>query len=173
MRLWSLHPSYLDNDGLIACWRHGLMAREALGVPAGAQDHPQLRRFRRHARPLAAVEAYLEGIAAEADSRGLAFQGAGTARPAPSPGTRAGGAPARIPVTDGQVRFEWDHLLAELAVRSPALAVRWGAGTQPILHPLFTLVTGDVEDWETAGPPAEHGFSEDPRLRFQTGPRCP
>ncbi|MFR6354685.1 pyrimidine dimer DNA glycosylase/endonuclease V, partial [Akkermansia sp.] len=28
MRLWSLHPSYLDSAGLVALWREGLLARK-------------------------------------------------------------------------------------------------------------------------------------------------
>lgn len=30
MRLWSLHPSYLDAVGLVALWREGLLARKVL-----------------------------------------------------------------------------------------------------------------------------------------------
>lgn len=30
MRLWSLHPKYLDTKGLVACWREGLLARKVL-----------------------------------------------------------------------------------------------------------------------------------------------
>ena len=30
MRLWSLHPVYLDRQGLLACWREGLGAMKAL-----------------------------------------------------------------------------------------------------------------------------------------------
>ena len=32
MRLWSLHPSYLDAVGLVALWREGLLARKVLQV---------------------------------------------------------------------------------------------------------------------------------------------
>ena len=30
MRLWSLHPSYLDARGLVALWREGLLAQAVL-----------------------------------------------------------------------------------------------------------------------------------------------
>lgn len=36
MRLWSLHPKYLDARGLVALWREGLLARKVLhatGLP--------------------------------------------------------------------------------------------------------------------------------------------
>ena len=63
MRLWSLHPRYLDAKGLTACWREGLLARSVLrGETSGYKQHPQLERFRRAPDPLAAIEAYLGGI---------------------------------------------------------------------------------------------------------------
>ena len=47
MRLWSLHPSYLDSIGLVALWREGLLARKVLlGQTKGYTHHPQLIRFR-------------------------------------------------------------------------------------------------------------------------------
>lgn len=30
MRLWNLHPCYLDSTGLVALWREGLLARKVL-----------------------------------------------------------------------------------------------------------------------------------------------
>ena len=30
MRLWSLHPKYLDARGLVALWREGLLAQAVL-----------------------------------------------------------------------------------------------------------------------------------------------
>jgi hypothetical protein len=38
MRLWSLHPQYLDPAGLVAVWREGLLA----GQTKGYKHHPQL-----------------------------------------------------------------------------------------------------------------------------------
>lgn len=31
MRLWSLHPKYLDAQGLVALWREALLAKAVLG----------------------------------------------------------------------------------------------------------------------------------------------
>ena len=46
MRLWSIHPKYLDPAGLTACWREGLLAREVLcGRTSGYRNHPQLARL--------------------------------------------------------------------------------------------------------------------------------
>lgn len=30
MRIWSLHPKYLDSKGLIALWRESLLAQKVL-----------------------------------------------------------------------------------------------------------------------------------------------
>jgi len=49
MRLWSLHPSYLDAKGLVALWREGLLAKAVLnGQTKGYKNHPQLERFKSH-----------------------------------------------------------------------------------------------------------------------------
>jgi len=59
MRLWSLHPSYLDPQGLVAVWREGLLAQAVLrGQTTGYTRHPQLARFR-GAGALGAMAAYL------------------------------------------------------------------------------------------------------------------
>ena len=43
MRLWSLHPKYLDPAGLVALWRETLLARAVMnGATRGYQHHPQL-----------------------------------------------------------------------------------------------------------------------------------
>lgn len=67
MRLWSLHPRYLDTRGLVALWRESLLAQKVLhGLTRGYTRHPQLDRFRAHANPTAAMTAYLHVIHQEA-----------------------------------------------------------------------------------------------------------
>ena len=47
MRLWSLHPKYLDTKGLLAVWRETLLAQNVLlGNTRGYKHHPQLQRFK-------------------------------------------------------------------------------------------------------------------------------
>ncbi|MGB4136662.1 MAG: pyrimidine dimer DNA glycosylase/endonuclease V, partial [Microbacterium sp.] len=47
MRLWSVHPRYLDAKGLVACWREALLAQAVLaGRTRGYARHPQVERFR-------------------------------------------------------------------------------------------------------------------------------
>ena len=140
MRLWSLHPRYLDPQGLVALWREALLARAVLsGMTRGYRNHPQLARFRCLPAPCAAVDAYLQGIHAEAVARGYNFDQSKI-------GSMQTHAP--IAVTAGQVDYEWRHLLQKLEARNPALHERWSAINLPECHPMFRLEPGPVEPWE-------------------------
>lgn len=141
MRIWSLHPTHLDRMALVACWRETLLAQAVLaGRTRGYRNHPQLERFRAQAEPLAAVGAYLEGVAEEATRRGYRFDATRILEP-------GGADAARIPVTVGQLDHEWRHLGRKLHERSPEDLVRWSAAS-PSPHPLFTVVPGGIEAWE-------------------------
>lgn len=140
MRLWSLHPRYLDARGLVALWREALLAQAVLrGQTRGYRHHPQLQRFRQHRAPLAAMSQYLRVIHAEARARGYAFDAA-KIRPA-----RRG---VFLTVTSGQLHYEWQHLSAKLRRRAPAVWRRWRADGSPAPHPLFRRRRGEVEPWE-------------------------
>lgn len=140
MRLWSLHPEYLDARGLVALWREGLLAQAVLGGRTkGYVHHPQLERFRAQARPLGAIADYLRGVHAEASSRGYRFDG-GKIGAAQGSGV--------IAVSRGQVEHEWHHLMAKLAIRDPERRDRLGPVERPKPHPLFRIVPGGVEAWE-------------------------
>ena len=74
MRLWTVHPKYLDARGLVALWREGLLAKAVLaGKTRGYRHHPQLVRFRAQRDPQACICAYLRAVLAEATSRGYEF----------------------------------------------------------------------------------------------------
>jgi hypothetical protein len=144
MRLWSVHPRYLDPQGLVALWREALLARAVLrGATKGYRHHPQLERFRSHASPRYAISAYLSAVHTEASSRGYAFD-------------RTKFGPVRsiaaIAVTRGQLEYEWEHLLRKLAVRSPAHYRHWRSLRSPECHPLFRCRPGSIESWERIGP---------------------
>jgi hypothetical protein len=140
MRLWSLHPRYLDAQGLVALWREALLARAVLrGRTRGYRHHPQLRRFRQHDAPRLAIAAYLGAVHDEALRRGYAFD-------ARKIGPRRAVAP--IPVTRGQLDHEWRHLLRKLARRDPARHRQWRSQRAPRCHPLLRPRAGAVEDWE-------------------------
>ena len=140
MRLWTLHPKYLDAVGLVALWREGLLARAVLKRETkGYRHHPQLARFRAHRSPLMAINAYLRMVLVEADARGYAFD-----RRKVGPSRRG----IRLRASQGQVAFERQHLLRKLRLRSPRLyRLRLRVAVfEP--HPLFTIVSGGIEAWE-------------------------
>lgn len=144
MRLWSLHPSLLDRQGLTAAWREALLAQAVLlGRTRGYTRHPQLERFRAQPDPAASIAAYLAVVAEDATKRGYRFDTARIATSVPL-------SIHPIPVTSGQVDFEWQHLLRKLSARSPEVHERVAVG-EPILHPLFTVIPGGIEPWERAG----------------------
>lgn len=146
MRIWSLHPSHLDRMGLLACWRETLLAQAVLaGKTRGYRNHPQLERLRAQPDPLAAVGAYLTVVSDEAARRGYRFDAARILRPA-VPGAIGAAVPA-IPVSRGQLDYEWEHLGRKLDERSPEFAERWSYAV-PSAHPLFREVAGGIESWE-------------------------
>lgn len=146
MRLWSLHPRYLDPQGLVALWRESLLARAVLeGQTRGYRHHPQLERFRAHATPGLAISAYLDAVHAEAVARGYNFDRAKVGEVGPV---------ELIDVSTGQLEREWAHLLAKLAARSPAVLARWQDAAAPECHPLFRGIPGPVAFWERAPAPA-------------------
>ena len=140
MRLWSLHPRYLDAKGLVACWREGLLARKVLlGRTRGYTNHPQLERFRLQKEPVRFIDAYLKAVCDEADERGYNFDrsklDASTAR-------------TKMQVTSGQIEYEWSHLKEKLRLRDPHRLSSFDKETNPAPHPLFRIVAGEIESWE-------------------------
>lgn len=140
MRLWTLHPRYLDPQGLVALWREALLARAVLrGETRGYRHHPQLHRFRASATPIVSLNRYLAAVHREATSRGYRFD---RSRFGP---IRGGGL---IVETSGQLAYEWVHLLAKLSRRSPARYRLLRNLKEPEPHPLFRIVPGVVREWE-------------------------
>ena len=140
MRLWSLHPKYLDPQGLVALWREALLAKAVLrGLTRGYTRHPQLERFRSHPHPRSAINAYLAAVHAEANRRGYAFD-------------RSKIGPVRtvqpIAVSSGQLACEWQHLQGKLSVRNPDVLARWSKVLTPACHALFVRHPGPVASWE-------------------------
>lgn len=142
MRLWTLHPRYLDAQGLTALWREALLARAVLaGMTRGYTRHPQLLRFQAQADPGAAIACYLQEVHAESLRRGFRFDAGKLEQAAEVP---------RIIATDGQLAREWQHLRGKLKSRNPGIFARWASLATPEPHPLFELVSGPVETWERA-----------------------
>ncbi len=139
MRLWTLHPRYLDAAGLVALWREALLARAVLrGRTRGYRFHPQLARFRACDAPRAAINAYLLAVYEEAARRGYRFDRSKIRRCACEP----------LVVTRGQLDYEWQRLLAKLHSRNPALYRSSRRLPAPEAHPLFRVTSGPVAPWE-------------------------
>ena len=146
MRLWTLHPKYLDAKGLVALWREALLAQKVLrGKTKGYKHHPQLRRFRVHAKPVAAVAAFLKIVHEEATRRGYAFDASKIGRHRTK---------IKLTETDGQLLYEWEHLRRKLARRAPKFLGAHKKISMPEAHPIFKIVSGQVQEWEVVRRPA-------------------
>ena len=144
MRLWSLHPCYLDSKGLVALWREGLLALAVLkGNTRGYRHHPQLERFRQAGDPLNALRRYLWAVFEESKARGYRFDSGKLGRI---------GAGAALKVTRGQLEYELEHLKAKLRERDPQKLAAVRKLTTPNPHPLFEVIAGPVEAWERQSP---------------------
>lgn len=141
MRLWSIHPRYLDTKGLLAVWREGLLAKKVLeGKTRGYTRHPQLLRFRASKYPERAISSYLHFIWKEAQRRGYSFDA-----------QKIGfvGRISKIPVTRGQIAYERRWLCRKLKVRDPGRCRKLERAGRVVAHPLFKTVPGaGIEPWE-------------------------
>ena len=140
MRIWSIHPQYLDSKGLVALWRETLLAQKVLlGQTKGYKNHPQLIRFKNSENPLGGIATYLRYVHEEAVSRGYKFDG-GKIRDETLSG--------KINVNSGQVEYEFRHLLKKLTVRDRERFEIIKAADPVQVHPLFKKISGSVEEWE-------------------------
>lgn len=140
MRLWTLHPKYLDARGIVALWREALLARAVLrGMTRGYTRHPQLERFKGHVAPRSAINAFLAEVHRESQRRGYTFDEAkvGPVR-----------TPCRIEATTGQLEHEWEHLMRKLRARSRDDYRRWSREEAPEAHPIFKVIEGPISPWE-------------------------
>ncbi|MEJ5301172.1 MAG: pyrimidine dimer DNA glycosylase/endonuclease V [Thermodesulforhabdaceae bacterium] len=140
MRLWSLHPEYLDAKGLVALWREGLLAKAVLeGKTRGYVHHPQLTRFRFQPDPIQAINVYLRAVFEEGERRKYRFN--------PSK-IDFSVQPISIFVTTGQLEYEWKHLLEKLKIRDPRRYCELLEIAVIKPHPMMEVIPGDVEPWE-------------------------
>jgi hypothetical protein len=157
VRIWSLHPKYLDARGLVALWREGLLAQAVLkGETNGYVHHPQLLRFQEQSLPVSFIAEYLRGVHGEAANRGYRFAAEKISR------SRA---PASLTVTRGQLVFEWHHLMEKLRTRDPKWQARLATVKTPQPHPLFRVVRGNVAQWEKGAAPPNQPLQRTRRKR--------
>jgi hypothetical protein len=140
MRLWTIHPRYLDVKGLLALWREALLAQKVLeDKTTGYRSHPQLKRFKSSDDPKGAIAGYLRAVYAEAASRGYQFS---------EEKINHGIFTGEIQTTRGQLLYEWEHLKRKLRLREAAKYEEVEGIKEPEAHPLFRIIEGEVEDWE-------------------------
>jgi hypothetical protein len=140
MRIWSLHPKYLDTKGLVAVWRETLLAKNVLeGKTKGYKNHPQLERFKAAKSPLDAINQYLSEIYKEAVRRGYNFD-----REKIDWSFKK----CKIFVTTGQIEYEVRHLLNKLKTRDFVKFKELSIIKSFDTHPLFETIEGEVETWE-------------------------
>ena len=145
LRLWSLHPSYLDSKGLTAVWREGLLAQAVLlGRTIAWKNHSHLIRFKSHEKPIAAIGFYLLKIYEEANNRGYNYNRIKITKPSKNI--------KLIDVTKGQLLYELTILMERLKTRDSRkyeeIVDLHQREIIPKPHPLFALIEGDVEPWE-------------------------
>ncbi len=140
MRIWSIHPKYLDSRGLVALWRESLLAKTVLeGKTSGYRNHPQLDRFKTSLNPNVAINQYLSTIYDEALYRNFTFDSGKFSKSLIS---------LSLTVTEGQLMYEFTHLLGKLKSRDVELYERLKSTNSIIPHPLFKVVKGEIEKWE-------------------------
>ena len=140
MRLWSLHPKYLDSKGLVALWRETLLAKHVLeGKTKGYKNHPQLTRFKLVENPLDAINYYLRIIHEESVAREFQFD---------EKKFRSNAAAKKMKVTAGQMDNEFEHLKKKLAVRDEQKLKELLLVKEIEAHPLFEIIPGGIENWE-------------------------
>jgi len=106
MRLWSIHPKYLDKIGLIALWRESLLAKSVLkGDTKGYKNHPQLERFKKTKKPLDTINTYIYFIFEESLRRKYSFDKSKLDKVLVK---------EQILITERQIKYELEHLKKKL-----------------------------------------------------------
>lgn len=140
MRLWSLDFKYLDVNGLVACWRESLLAKNVLeGNTSGYKNHPQLNRFKNTNDPITSINTYLFYLYEEAMNRNYKFNKSKIGKYDLN---------IKINVTDKQLAFEFKHLQTKLKKRNKNQYQKNLEIKKVEPNKIFVKVRGNIEDWE-------------------------
>jgi len=140
MRIWSIHPEYLDAKGLVALWRETLLAKNVLeDKTKGYKNHPQLERFKAQTSPTACINSYLTKVYGEATKRNYNFN-------KEKIGSTKGS--TTINVTSGQIEYEFTHLLKKIKIRDPEKYLKLKDCKNIKQFPTFKVIHGKIETWE-------------------------
>lgn len=140
MRIWSLHPKYLDAKGVVALWREALLAKNVLDEKTkGYRNHPQLERFRKSGFALDAINLYLVYVYKNSLDRGYHFN---------RDKINWEYKPISMTVTKKQLNYEMNHLLMKLNKRDHERFLYLSQHINIEPHPMFHVIEGEIEDWE-------------------------
>jgi hypothetical protein len=142
MRLWTIHPKYLDQKGLVAVWREGLLAKKVLeGKTKGYKYHPQLKRFQECDDSMIAINQYLNEIYNEGEKRGYRFDKSKIE----IKNTRNN---EKIEVTRKQIQYEFELLKSKISKRDNDKYMKIKDIKEIEINELFTLKEGEIGSWE-------------------------
>ena len=140
MRIWSVHPKYLDSKGLVALWRETLLAKKVLsGKTSAYKNHPQLIRFKQSQDPIRIIDYYLSEVWKEADTREYKFDVKKFNNQEDV---------EKLILTSGQLEYETQHLKKKLKIRDQERYNFYSKISIFDTHPLFKLIKGEIESWE-------------------------
>ena len=140
MRIWSIHPKYLDTKGLVALWRETLLAKNVLEEKTkGYKNHPQLIRFKKSDNPIQFINQYLEAVYQESQVRGYHFN---------KDKFNVDHDMLTLSVTRGQIEYEVQHLLNKLKTRDINRYHKLLSEPAIVTHPLFKIIEGEISKWE-------------------------
>jgi len=142
MRLWTLHPRYLDSKGLVSAWREGLLAKKVLkGKTIGYRNHPQLVRFRESQYPIEFINTYLDNLLIESQQRGYSFNKDKINKAEILNGHK-------IEVTKGQIEYEYMLLSEKLKKRDQDAYMRIKRIKCIEVNGIFKITEGTIAGWE-------------------------
>lgn len=150
MRLWSLHPKYLDDQTLYQTWKYGMIAMRAMTGKLAAYEqrfatHGQLERFKEQPDPVQALCDYMHALIDESERRGWKYPRffQRSSLPKSPNGTT-------MTVTAGQMECEvwlYSDILSKRRGSIQDFVYFFGI-EQHHPHPIFELVRGPVGSWE-------------------------
>lgn len=140
MRLWSIHPKYLDVKGLTGLWREALQAKKVLeGKTKAYKNHPQLIRFKLQKDPIRFINQYLRYIYDESCRRGYCFDKTKIGKHKTN---------KKININKGQIEYEFKHLKKKLKTRDNIRYKGLLEVKKIQANPLFIIKKGPIEKWE-------------------------
>ncbi|OQB09054.1 MAG: hypothetical protein BWY21_00959 [Parcubacteria group bacterium ADurb.Bin216] len=150
MRLWSIHPVYLDDIGLSRCYYEGI---GGLKTMLGMQRHPQLNRFKQSKDPVNNLKYYLIHVYTESVFREKDYKHFELLEDLCLKSYK----PDYIPVSNKQLEFEIRWLVGKMSTErcynshqkiERLMYDYQNKNISSLTHHLFNVVDGEIEDWE-------------------------